>query len=150
MELTRVSGYLDTLNDKEGSSVMADRGFTIRDMLADKGIELNIPPFMEGRKQFSTTDIQQGREIASVRIHVERAIGRIKNYNILKGVLPISMIRIANQIVSVCAWLTNFQPALIPSPSDPSVEGEVEDYFKMIESEEEYDADTEMSDSEDI
>ena len=29
VELTRVSGYLDTLNDKEGSSVMADRGFTI-------------------------------------------------------------------------------------------------------------------------
>ena len=147
VELTRVSGYLDTLDGKEGCSVMADRGFTIRDMLATKGIDLNIPPFMEGKKQFTESDIQKGRRIASLRIHVERAIGRVKNYGILKGVFPISMIRIANQIVCVCAWLTNFQPALIPPPSDSSVE-EVDEYFQKMESESDYDADTEMSDDE--
>ena len=53
---------------------------------------------------------------------MERAIRRAKNYGILKGAFPISMIRIANQIVCVCAWLTNFQPALIPPSSDSSVE----------------------------
>ena len=148
VELTKVSGYLDTLDGKAGSSVMADRGFTVRDLLAEKGVGLNIPPFMQGRKQLSEADIQRGRHIASLRIHVERTIGRIKNYSMLKGVLPISMIRIANQILSVCEWLTNFQPAMIPLPGDSSVE-EVEEYFQSLESDYDYDADSEMTDDDD-
>lgn len=103
---------------------MADRGFTVRDLSADKGIALNISPFLDG-KQLAPEEIQRGRQIASLCIHVERTIGRIKNYAILKGTFPNTMIRLANQIVSVCAWLTNFQPALIPLPSDLSVEEEV-------------------------
>ena len=113
VELTKVSGYLETLDGKEGVSVMADRGFTVRDLL-EKGISLNIPPFMDGKQQLTPEEIQRGHQIASVRIHVERTIGRIKNYVILKGTFPNTVIRLVNQIVSVCAWLTNFQPALIP------------------------------------
>ena len=145
VELTRVSGYLQTLDGKSGVSVMADRGFTVRDMLAEKGVDLNIPPFMEGREQLPADEVKRGRSIASLRIHVERAIGRIKNYTILKGTLPITMIRIANQIVSVCAWLTNFQPALIPLPSDSGMEDEVDNYFQSME-DSDYDADSEASD----
>lgn len=33
VELIKVSGYLETLDNKNGISVMADRGFTIRDIL---------------------------------------------------------------------------------------------------------------------
>jgi len=67
---------------------MADRGFTIEDMLAEKGVKLNIPPFMEGRKQLTAPEISEGRKIASVRIHVERAIGRMKCFQILKNTIP--------------------------------------------------------------
>ena len=80
VELTRVSGFLDTLNGKEGVSIMADRGFTVRNLLEEKGVSLNIPPFMENRQQLPAEEVQLGRKIASLRIHVERAIGRIKNY----------------------------------------------------------------------
>ena len=121
VELTRVSGYLKTLEGKGGVSVMADRGFTVRDMLAEKGVDINIPPFLEGREQLPADEVKHGRSIASLRIHVERAIGRIKNYTILKGTLPITMICVANQ----CAWLTNFQPALVPLSSDSAMEDEV-------------------------
>lgn len=145
VELTKVSGYVDTL--KSGVSVMADRGFTIKDMLLERGVTLNIPPFMDGGRQFSREDIQRGRSIASLRIHVERVIGRIKNYSILKGTLPISMIRLANSIVSVCAWLTNFQPALIPLPGDTSTD-DVDHYFQTLE-DSDYDADSEASDTQD-
>ena len=145
IELTRVSGYLQTLHGKGGVSVMADRGFMVRDMLAENGVDLNIPPFMEGREQLPADEVKRGRSIASLRIHVERAIGRIKNYAILKGTLPITMIRIANQIVCVCAWLTNFQPALVPLPSDSSMEDEVDSYFQSIE-DSDCDADSEESD----
>ena len=56
------------------------------------------------------------------------------------------MARLANQIVSVCAWLTNFQPALVPLPEEQLGEGtdEVEDYFQSVY-EGDYDADTEGS-----
>ena len=51
------------------------------------------------------------------------------------------MSRIANQIISMCAWLVNFQPVLIPPPSGDL---EVVDLcFTTLSSEEsDYDADT--------
>ena len=146
VELTRVSGFLTKLEDKPGVSIMADRGFTIKDMLKDLGIDLNLPPFMEGRKQLPAAEVQEGRSIAHLRIHVERGIGRKKNFRILTGKLPISMARLANQIVCVCAFLSNFHPALVPVPTDP-VESDVEEYFQCVSSNEsEYDGDSEYSD----
>ena len=49
---------------------------------------------------------------------MERAIGRNKQFGILKSILPLIMARIATKIVSVCAYLVNFQSALIPPPMD--------------------------------
>ena len=108
VELTRVSGFLTKLENKPGISIMADRGFTIKDLLSKLGVELNIPPFLEGRQQLPVEEVQKGRKIASLRIHVERCIGRIKNFAILKGALPISMARLSNQIVCICGYLSNF------------------------------------------
>ena len=141
VELTRRCGFLETLAGKSGASVMADRGFTIRDLLNDVGVELNIPPFMERRDQLPASEVKAGRQIASLRIHVERAIGRIKHYRILKGTLPLSMARLANQIVSVCAWLTNFLGVLVPTTGSQS-EDDVDDYLQYaFESDSDYDAD---------
>lgn len=44
--VTQESGLLDLL--EEGDHVMADRGFTVRDLLTKKGVKLNIPPFNKG------------------------------------------------------------------------------------------------------
>ena len=55
VELTRLSGFLDVLQGKSGSFLMADRGFNIKDLLKDIGVELNIPPFMEGRQLLQPT-----------------------------------------------------------------------------------------------
>jgi len=116
---------------------MADCGFTIKDQLAAIVIYLNIPPFMEGRQQLPAEEVPQGRNIASLRIYVERAIGRIKTFNILKGTLPNSLSRIANQVVSLCAWLTNFQPALAPfALGDANEEQEIVEYLSKYYSSE--------------
>ena len=128
VELTKTSGFLKVLEDKPGVSIMADRGFTIKDVLKELNIDLNMPPFLEGQRQLSAEKVQEGRTIASLRIHVERAIGRIKNYCILKETLPISLAHLANQIVHVCAFLSNFQPALVP-PLEPTSETSVDEYF---------------------
>ena len=147
VELTRVSGFVEELHGKSGVSVMADRGFTIQDQLSAIGIGLNIPPFLEGRSQLPAQEVYRGRQIVSVRIHIERVIGRIKNYAILKSTLPISMARIANQMVSVCAWLVNFQPVLIPPP----LTDDVKQYFQSCYgTDSEYDADSEQSDEADL
>ena len=91
VELTRVSGLLAKLEDKPGIAIMADRGFTVKDLLKALNIEHNLPPFREGRKQLPAKEVEEGRRIASLRIHVERAIGRMKNFSTLKGTIPISM-----------------------------------------------------------
>ncbi|XP_068676861.1 uncharacterized protein [Montipora foliosa] len=41
--VTQESGLIDLL--EEGDQVMADRGFTIRNLLTKKGVKLNMPPF---------------------------------------------------------------------------------------------------------
>lgn len=74
---------------------------------------------MEGRTQLPADETKRGRSIASLRIHVERAIGRMKRYKILTGVFPLKMARLANQIVGVCTYLSNFHPALVPPPVVP-------------------------------
>ena len=111
-ELTRASGLIPKLQGKGNISVMADRRFTIQDQLRSIGVALNIPPFLDGKHQLSANEVQQGRSIASLLIHVECAIGRLKNFTILKGVFSLKMARLINQIIFVCAMLTNFSPLL--------------------------------------
>ena len=67
---------------------------------------------MEYRSQIPAEDIRKGCKIVSLRIQVERAIRRIKNFTILKGTLPFSMSRTANQIVQVRQCLVNFSQFL--------------------------------------
>ena len=93
-KLTQVSGLLDLL--QPGDTVMADCGFNIDDILP-AGVTLNIPPRMNESGQLTESERTTTRRIASVRIHIERAIGRIKNYNILNNI-PNSMHSRINQI----------------------------------------------------
>ena len=110
-------------------SIMADRGFTIKDLLQELNIQLNIPPFLEGQQQLPSPEIE-GRKIASLRIHVERAIGRIKTFGICSSKIPLSMARITNQLVCVCGFLSNFQPALVPPQFNE--ESDIDDYFETF------------------
>ena len=70
----------------DGDSVMANKGFQSQDILP-LGVSLNIPPFLGGNSQMSAEDVVRTQQIASVRIHVERAINKIKNFRIWEGVV---------------------------------------------------------------
>ena len=75
--------YGGNISDKKltvecGDLIMADRGFTIEDILPP-GVSLNVPPRMNESGQLTDNERTVTRRIASVRIHVERAIERIKN-----------------------------------------------------------------------
>ena len=75
-EIVYCSGFLD-LPFNEGDSVMAEKGFTVEDLLA-LGVKLNIPPFLCSSIQMPTKEVVWTQEIASLRIHVERVINKIK------------------------------------------------------------------------
>ena len=110
-EMVERSGFLK-LPFEQGDSVMADKGFTIEDVLP-LGVSLNIPPFLGMSDQMSAEDVVKTQEIASLRIHVERAINKIKNFLIFEGVIPLSQFGIVNQMWWVCAMLCNFQDPII-------------------------------------
>ena len=91
---------------------MADKGFTIEDLLP-LGVSLNIPPFLGGNPQMSAEDVVKTQSIASVRIHIEHAKNKIKNFRIWQGELPLSLTGVANLMLAVCAFLCNAQDPLI-------------------------------------
>ena len=110
-EIVIRSGLLELPFD-ESDSVMADKGFTIEDLLP-LGVYLNIPPFLGKSPQIPADQVVLTQKIASLRIHVERAINKIKNFHIWDGVLPLNLFGLANQIWSICAFLCNAQPSII-------------------------------------
>lgn len=110
-EIVTRSGFL--AQDFEcGDQVMADKGFQIDDLLP-LGVQNNIPPFLGGDSQMSAENVVKTQQIASVRIHVERAINKIKNFHIWDKVIPLSMFGVVNQMWSVCAFLCNTHDPLI-------------------------------------
>ena len=108
-ELTQKSGLIEEL---QHDVIMADRGFNIQEMLACKGV--NVPPFMNESGQFNERELLETRRIASLRIHVERAMERMKNYHILDFV-PITLYKngTIDMIFFACAMLSTFLPPLV-------------------------------------
>ena len=80
-ELTRRSGIVEHL--QPGDLMMADRGFLIGEFTKPHGIKLSIPDFHDKGEQFTPFQVSHSRRVSNKRIHVERAIGRIKQYKIL-------------------------------------------------------------------
>ena len=91
-----------------GDSVMADKGFDIEEDLTLMGVKLNKPPFLKEQTQFSASEPVETRHIASLRIHVERAMEQPKIFHIFNSSLPASFKDTAYQVFIVCAVLTNF------------------------------------------
>ena len=92
--------------------VMADRGFQIREELMLRFCSLSVPPGARVKSQMTKVECKKTKDVANLRIHVERAINRIK-YRILKNILPITMLHHVDDIVKTCAALCNLKPLLI-------------------------------------
>ena len=80
----------------------------------DNGAVLVMPPFsLKSRPQFSSAEAKAGYEIAKVHIHVERAIERIKRFEILHQHLQGNLVPIIDQIVTILCFISNLQADLI-------------------------------------
>ena len=108
--ITNQSGFLDLIEPYD--SVLADRGFPIREELTLKRATLLIPPGRRGVSQMSTADVQLTKNIANRRIYVEQAIRRMKCFRILKYEIPISLMHHLDDIVKTVAGICNLYPPL--------------------------------------
>lgn len=103
--ITSHSGFLDIV--ERNDTVMADRGFTIREELALIGAELFIPPGRRGACQMSRGEVKLTSEIANLRIYVEQAIRRMKTFRLLKYEVPLTLVHHLDNIVRVVAGICN-------------------------------------------
>jgi len=93
--ITSKCGFLDKII--HGDLVLADQGFDIAEDLGLRGASLALPAFTKGKPQLLQREVERSRKLSNVRIHLERAIGRIKCYKILQNVFPISLLKISQE-----------------------------------------------------
>lgn len=98
---------------ESGDSLLADRGFTIQDMFADKNVAVRIPTFLKGKSQLPGITVLKDRELANKRVHIERIIGLTKTYKILKNELDHSYVPIASKIFFICFMCCNFREGIM-------------------------------------
>lgn len=111
-EITKQSGILE-LEFAPNDSVMADKGFSIANLLKEKNITLNIPRVINGNCQVSNKELRDAQKMATIRILIERRIRRIKGFRIFDGPIPLSLAPVINQMWTVVALLSNFQDHII-------------------------------------
>ncbi|XP_069105555.1 uncharacterized protein [Argopecten irradians] len=111
IEITKNSGLIELL--EPGDEIMADKGFVLNKILKGTGITIATPHFLSGDGQFSPSQIEDNQKIASLRIHVERHIKRLKEYRLLQSTVPLSIAGSINQFWTVANILTLFRRPLI-------------------------------------
>lgn len=107
-------GYLDVL--PVSTDVMADRGFKqIDNLLQKKKCKLIRPPSVSETVKPSKAEVIEAKRIAAVRIHIERAIRRLREFNLLlpHSVVHHRVISIMDDVVTIASALSNLQSLLI-------------------------------------
>ncbi|XP_066983774.1 uncharacterized protein [Macrobrachium rosenbergii] len=110
-EIVKQSGLLELLYP--GDLVIADRGFDIKEILQSQQVNLNIQPFLKKRGHLTPQEEILTKCIARVRIHVERAIERMKNFKIIGQTVPVNLKPMITQIVHVTGFLVNHQEPVV-------------------------------------
>ena len=111
-EIVLGSGLLDKFSP--GDKCLADKGFRLQGEFMERGVELITPPFVQGGKPFTEEENKLNKAITHARIHVERVIGRVRDYEYLNGTIPITHFDIVGPAVLVCCALTNLKPSVVP------------------------------------
>lgn len=106
--------FLDGL--QPGSCILADRGFKhIEQILHEKGMKLLRPPSVNAGAKLSKTEVRQTKIIASLRIHIERVIRRLREFHMLKqhSVINTNILRVLDHVIIIACALINLQDSLI-------------------------------------
>ena len=104
-------------------TILADRGFDIKESTALYCARVEFPAFTKGKKQLTGIEVEQTRRIAKVRIHMERVIRLVrKKYTISSDTISMDYVilkegqsvPILDKIVLVSCALVNFCDSVIP------------------------------------
>ena len=109
--ITLKSGFLEKVTF--GDWVLADRVFLIEEELATRGAVLRIPAFTRGKAQMSVKDVDMSRQIAHVRIHVERVIGQLKKFLMLNSVIPICQVELTDDFMIAISGTVSLSPSAV-------------------------------------
>ena len=116
-EITEKTDILSYVN--EDHEIMTDRGFAIQDLCAIKKVSLNRPKQKDSTKiGFGHGEIHRNFDIAATRIHVERYIGRVRNWRILNNIWPLNRIDMLSSTWQMLCHTVN----LVCPPIGPRVE----------------------------
>lgn len=95
---------------------MADRGFKqIESLLSKKGCTLVRPPSVSSKEKMSKEDVLLTKRIASVRIHIERVIKRVRDFQLLSphAVIGREMVQRLDSVIKVACAVINLQQPII-------------------------------------
>ncbi|XP_030031027.1 uncharacterized protein LOC115447884 isoform X2 [Manduca sexta] len=113
VNLLENSKFLECL--QPGACILADRGFKHLELyLSQKGFVLLRPPSVPTGIKLSKADVKQTKQIASLRIHVERVIQRLREFGMLKlhSVVNNNLIGMLDLCIRTACALINLQDAL--------------------------------------
>lgn len=94
-------------------AVMVDKGILIQKECEEKLVKLIRPPFLRKQKQFSKEDAEATADIARARVHVERAIQRIKVFKILSEQFNWYLLPYVDDIMTVIASVVNLSTPIL-------------------------------------
>ena len=91
-----------------------DRGFRDSiDTMESFGLNVSLPPFLNGRRQFTTSEANQSRYVTKLRWVVEAVNSRIKQFKYLANTIPNSSLSHLEQDLSiVCAIINRYRPPM--------------------------------------
>ena len=76
-----------------GDTILADRGFDIKESVGLYCATTTVPAFTKGKKQLSAIEMEQTRRIANVCIHIEKVIGNIRQkYTLLSSTVLVHFV----------------------------------------------------------
>ena len=110
-QITKESGFFNKVS--MGDCILADRGFNIKEELSALGATLKIVGFTKGKKQRSGGEVDTSRELSSVRIHVERVIGRSKKFKLRQTTLPLTQVALLDDIMVIVCGLVNMNNGVV-------------------------------------
>ncbi|XP_040072694.2 uncharacterized protein LOC115318852 [Ixodes scapularis] len=92
-------------------SVMLDKGFLISELSREKIVRMIRPPFLM-EKQLTTEEARSNQSIACARVHLERAIQRMKIYRILRNRFDLDLVPYIDKIFIVISGMVNLSKPL--------------------------------------
>ncbi|XP_065672157.1 uncharacterized protein LOC124816018 isoform X2 [Hydra vulgaris] len=103
--------YKELIFCTKGGSI----SFVSKDLFLSRQVKAVIPPFLRSKQQFTPSEVYHCKCIARARMHIERVIGRLKEFRLLKSTLSISP---SNRWLNSPSHISSIRGTLVPLIDD--------------------------------